>query len=102
MIEGNWPKRSEATRLTSLLDQWSIREKERNALVHGRFSIRSGIESEWLLINETLTLKKGMAIPDRSMWDARQADAFLKAVISERKQLDDAINAVVAVLTSSP
>lgn len=86
-----WPKQPESKRLASLLDQWSIREKERNELVHGRFTIRAGCDSAWLLINETSSVKKGIVIAGRSMLDSRQADAFLKQVIAERKQLEEAL-----------
>lgn len=95
-----WPKQPESSRLASLLDQWSIREKERNELVHGRFTIRAGCDSAWLLINDTSCVKKGMVIAGRAMLDSRQADAFLKQVIAERKQLEDALDAfAVSVAT---
>jgi hypothetical protein len=90
-LDSNWPKNPDAHQLSNLLDHWSIREKERNNLVHGRFSIRAGVNDGWLLVNELLAVKKGVALGSRHTLDSRQADAFLKAIIDERKRLEEAL-----------
>jgi hypothetical protein len=91
-----WPKLPAATKLNGLLDLWSIREKERNDLVHGKFTVRAGVESDWQLINELVAVKKGVVLSRRDLVDQRQALAFLDAVQAERNRLEEAIGKFAA------
>ena len=100
-LEGNWPKVQAATQLSSLLDHWSIRELERNDLVHGRFSIRASPDADWLLVNELLSVRKGVTITSRSTLDSHQAKAFLSAIRGERKRLEIAIDSFCQTVTKT-
>jgi len=95
-----WPNVPAATKLSGLLDLWSIREKERNDLVHGKFTVRAGIESDWQLVNELVAVKKGVVLSRRDLVDQRQADAFLNAVQAERKRLEEALRKFAASIES--
>lgn len=100
-LKGNWPKVPRAIRLATLLDQWSIREKQRNDLVHGCFTVKPGIESAWLLLNELVSVKKGVVMIRRDIRDVHEADAFLRAVVAERKQLETALEEIAVTLKAA-
>jgi len=90
-LEAAWPNLTDAANLSGLLDRWSIREKQRNDLVHGKFTVRAGVGSDWQLVNELITVKKGVVLNRRDLVDQVQAEAFLIAVQAERKLLEAAL-----------
>jgi hypothetical protein len=98
----NWPKQPAAVRLASQLEQWSIREKERNQLAHGRFTVKANSESKWLLIIDYNSVKKGVCMPGKAMLDERQAEAFLTQIKSERKLLEALLKDFAANTVAPP
>lgn len=91
LLRSGWPKNAVAIRVIALLDNWGLREKQRNALVHGLFTVKGTKDGDWLLVNKTIEVKKGVAITTRVPMSKGEAMAFLQAVISERKVLEAAL-----------
>jgi hypothetical protein len=80
-----------AKQLVKLLELWSHRERDRNDLVHGIFTIKTSGD-RWTVINRTISVKKQVANSRDDLRSAAEADAFLAAVISERKILESALS----------
>ena len=79
-----------AKQLVKLLQMWGHRERDRNDLVHGIFTIKSSGD-RWTVINRTIAVKKQVATERDDLRSAAEADAFLKAIIGERKKLESAL-----------
>ena len=79
-----------ADKTVARLDNWALREKQRNGLVHGCFTVKGTDASQWSLVNETIEIKKSVAVVRKLPMSSGEAAAFLQAIISERKELEDA------------
>lgn len=90
-LRAGWPKNPVATRVSTMLDNWGLREKQRNELVHGCFTVRGGEANDWSLVNEAVEVKKGVAVVRRTPLTKPEAAAFLQAVIVERKNLESVL-----------
>ena len=80
-----------AKQLAKLLDLWGHRERDRNDLVHGIFTVKTSAHS-WTVINQTISVKKQVASMRKQLRSAAEAEAFLTAVISERKEIEAAVS----------
>ena len=80
-----------AKQLAKLLHLWGHRERDRNDLVHGIFTIKSSGD-RWTVINRTIAVKKQVAMEKDDLRSAAEADAFLAAIIEERKKLEAALS----------
>lgn len=87
------PDDPQAKSLAKLLDLWRYREKQRNEMVHGLFTIKSHAEG-WALINLTRTVKKQVSTLSEDILTEAEAQARLHAVITERKTLEAALSAL--------
>ena len=83
-----------AKQLIKLLQLWGHRERDRNDLVHGIFTIKS-CGDRWTVINRTIAVKKQVATVRDDLRSAAEAEAFLTAIIDERKNLEAALSAFV-------
>ena len=90
-IRQRWPKESLAIRAAGLLDTWRLREKQRNQLVHGCFTVKGDDAERWFLINEINEVRKGVNVVNRIPISRPEGAAFLDAVIVERKALEAAL-----------
>ena len=84
------PKDPDAKRLAAMLKRWGQREKQRNDLVHGCFQIRGDAET-WRITNQVREIRKRVILERETPIAKIEADAFLKAIIAERKELEDAL-----------
>lgn len=75
----------------SRLQNWSLREKQRNNLVHGRFTVKGNGNENWTVVNETVEIKKGVPVKAQTPIAMLEAEAFLQAIIAERKELEAAL-----------
>lgn len=90
-LRTGWPKDPVASRTIALLETWGLREKQRNELVHGCFTVKGGEGNGWSLVNVATEVKKGVAMARRTPITKPEAAAFLEAVICERKKLGTAL-----------
>ena len=81
----------DARALVKLLTLWKYREKDRNELVHGRFTVKSN-EDGWIVINRLITVKKQVGTVQEELRTQGEAEAFRLAVTNERKALETALN----------
>ena len=79
-----------AKQLVKLLQLWAHRERDRNDLVHGIFTVKSSGD-RWTVINRTIAVKKQVATERDDLRSAAEAEAFLAAIIEERKKLEAAL-----------
>ena len=86
----NDPKAKQALKL---LELWSHRERDRNDLVHGIFTVKSAGGS-WTLINRTTLVKSQVITARDDLRSAAEAEAFLKAIIGERKEIEGALSGI--------
>jgi hypothetical protein len=75
------------TEAIRLLEFWSLREPERNELVHGTFNVCSRDNGEWSIAIQAISVKKGKIISVRKLRSRAEAEAFLKSITGERKSL---------------
>lgn len=90
-LKQSFGKNPKAAKAAARLLHWSLREKQRNSLAHGCFTVRGNGAENWSLVNETVEVKKGVAVSTKTPISAIEAVAFLEAVISERKELESAL-----------
>ena len=88
-LQKHLPDDAEAKALVKLLSLWKHREKDRNDLVHGLFTVKSNANG-WVVVNKTIFVKKEVASVREQLYTAAQAEAFRTAVTSERKSLEAA------------
>lgn len=88
-LKDRQPSNPRAKRIIKLLELWSHRERDRNDLVHGIFTIKT-VEDGWAVINCTMTVKKQVVAKREDLKTSSEAAAFLSAVIKERKALEEA------------
>ena len=89
-LQKHFPDDAEAKALVKLLSLWKHREKDRNDLVHGLFTVKSNSDG-WAVVNKTISVKKQVASVREQLYTAAQAEAFRTAVTSERKSLETAL-----------
>ena len=63
-----------------------------------RFTIRSAKNADWMLVNDLIYVKNGVSFSEREMLAADQANAFLQAIIRERKELAKTLQIVTSEL----
>ena len=88
-LQKNFPNDPKAKALVKLLLLWKHREKDRNDLVHGIFTVKSNADG-WAVVNKTISVKKQVASVREQLITAAQAEAFRTSVTSERKALETA------------
>lgn len=87
------PNDPEAKNLAKLLDLWRHREKQRNELVHGLFTIKNQAEG-WALRNLTRTVKKQVSTQREDLLTEVEANALLHAISAEGRALNAALVAL--------
>ena len=90
-LQKHFPANPSAKALVKLLSLWKHREKDRNELVHGLFTVKSS-NGGWAVINRIITVKKQVATVREEMLTTAQAEAFRAEVTSERKALETALS----------
>ena len=90
-LRQKFPKTPLAAKAAARLDHWALREKQRNGLVHGCFTVKGTGAAQWSLVNETIEIKKGVAVIRKLPMSSVEAAAFLEAIICERKELESAL-----------
>lgn len=93
-LRNHWPDDEAVKSLVRALSLWEHREKERNDLVHGVFTVKSSAEADWTMVNETNEVRKNVANKRERLWTSREAAVFLEQITSERKRLEDQIKKV--------
>ena len=88
-LQRHFPNDGKAKALVKLLNLWKHREKDRNDLVHGLFTVKTNGDG-WVVVNKTISVKKQVASVREQLYTAGQAEAFRIAVTSERKALESA------------
>jgi hypothetical protein len=78
---------SKAKLCASYLQNWSLRERPRNQLVHGCYTVKAGEQDAWSFVNESTEVKKGIAVVTGTPWTNLEAEAFRQSVANERKRL---------------
>ncbi|QUL37242.1 hypothetical protein [Erythrobacter sp. JK5] len=87
-LRRSWPNNPSANKAVAQLENWSLREKQRNHLVHGCFTVKPNGTGRWRLVNETTEVRKGFSVTNRVPITNIEAEALLAAIISERKELE--------------
>jgi hypothetical protein len=90
-LRQTFPKNPLANKAAARLDRWSLREKQRNDLVHGCFTVKGANGAPWSLVNEVTEIKKGVTVTSKKPMTAIEAQAFLESIILERKELEVAL-----------
>ncbi|MXP10809.1 hypothetical protein [Pseudoblastomonas halimionae] len=85
-----------AARAAASLETWALREKQRNHLAHGCFTVRAHCSQDWAFVNEVTEVRKNIATTSRTPWTKLEADAFLKSIIVERKNLEALLKQALA------
>ncbi len=75
------------TEAIRLLELWSLREPERNELVHGTFDICATDNCDWSITICAISVKKGKFVSVRKLRSKLESEAFLKSITDERRSL---------------
>ena len=90
-LKHHFSKSPIAKKVVARLGHWSLREKQRNGLVHGCFTVKGDDSTNWSLVNETIEIKKGVGVTRHLPMSEGEAAAFLRSIIDERKELESAL-----------
>ena len=101
-LKQHFPEAPIAKKAVSRLGHWSLREKQRNGLVHGCFTVKGDEASNWSLINEVTEIKKGVGVTRQLPMSEGEAAAFLRAIIDERKELESALRELKTLKHKKP
>lgn len=79
------------TEAVKSLEFWSLREPERNELVHGTFDICVTDSGDWAIAIQATSVKKGKIVSVRKLRSKIETEAFLQSITTERKSLKTAL-----------